>query len=259
MALVLGGIAIREAVVPVHSWFPRFVERAPMAVVVAFFVPQLGVYAQFELLSGALPEGAGVYVAVLGALTALASAALGSVQDEPRRALAYLMMSQTGLVALGLESESVSGRVGAALSWQVLALALSGFAMSLGALEARVGKLSLREPKGNFARTPRLGAVLLVLGLASVGLPLTLGFVSEDLISRAAIEQSPMLSVSQVLATALNGVTVMRMFSALFTGSRVHIGQQDLTRRETFALTLVLGVLLSLGLWPEPVLRLAVG
>src|SRR5690606_7601034 len=39
------GVAIRAAVVPLHSWFPSFVQRAPMGMVIAFVAPQLGVYA----------------------------------------------------------------------------------------------------------------------------------------------------------------------------------------------------------------------
>jgi hypothetical protein len=53
-----------------------------------------------------------------------------------------------------------------------------------------------------------------------------------------------------IVATALNGITVVRNFFLLFTGSTRHAGERDLTVREGTALTLVLLTLLSLGIAP---------
>lgn len=150
----LVAVGIREAVVPGHSWFVRFVEEAPMGLVVAFVAPQLGVYADVELLGhGFTPELASI-VGGAGAITAVLAAALGTVQTSARRALAYLMMSQTGLVAFGLEGTSEVAFAGSLVAWQVLAVATSGLAMTLSALESRRGRLSLAGFSGCFARTP---------------------------------------------------------------------------------------------------------
>lgn len=250
--LLLLAIAIRVGVVPFHSWFPRFVGKAPMGLVVAFAGPQLGVYAQLELLG---EHGLGSFssvVAGFGAMTAVVTALLGVVQENARRALAYLILSQTGLIAFGLESESVEGLVGALLNWQVLAVATSGFAMALAALEARRGPAQLSTPHGSFAQTPRLATAFLVLGFASVGFPLTLGFVAEDLLVQGTVDQFPMYGLSLVVATAINGITILRAFFYLFMGARTSLGEPDLCRREALILGLTIFLLLGAGLLPHP-------
>ncbi|MGB8329467.1 MAG: proton-conducting transporter membrane subunit, partial [Polyangiales bacterium] len=170
LVFLLISIAIREAVIPLHSWFPPFVQVAPMGLVVAFFAPQLGVYAHLELLRGELPHQLSHGVATLGAVTAVVAAALGIAQTDARRALAFLVMSQTGLVAFGLDTSSPVAQVGALLTWQVLGLATAGFAMTLASLEARRGNLSMHVPSGSFTRTPRMAVAFLFMGFASVGL-----------------------------------------------------------------------------------------
>ncbi len=243
-------IGIREAVIPGHSWFPRFVEEAPMGLVVALSAPQLGVYAHVQLLSEVLPQEVSQVVVVMGAITALFAAALGVAQTSTRRALAYLMMSQTGLVAFGLRGGSEIATAGSLLAWQVLAIATSGFAMTISALEARRGPLSLSRYSGCFARTPRMAAGFMVMGLASVGFPLTLGFVAEDLLVQGSVVDFPFLAFVLIGATALNGMTVMRAFFRLFSGMRVHAGESDLTPRESWALSTVLLALLVGGIVP---------
>lgn len=256
--LLICGIIIREAVVPVHSWFPRFVERAPMGLVVAFSAPQLGVYAQLELLSAGIPVEMAHRVALFGGVTAVLAAALALVQRDARRALAYLIISQTGLVAFGLENDSPVALSGALLTWQVLALATCGFAMSIAAVFARRGVLWLDQPGGSFARTPRLATAFLILGLSTVGFPLTLGFVAEDLLVQGAVESYPWLAFVLIVATAFNGITVMRCFFNLFSGSREDHGERDLTNRESYALTLVIAMLVLGGLMPKPIVALHV-
>ncbi len=255
IAMVLLGIGIREGILPFHSWFPKFVEHVPMGIVVAFIGPQLGVYAQLELLS---PQSIGSYghtIAAFGAGTAVFTAILGVVQTDARRAVAYLILSQTGLIAFGLESHSAVGLTGAILNWQVLAVATAGFAMALAALGARRDHLQLWKAHGDFSQTPRLGSAFLILGFASVGFPLTLGFVAEDLLVQGTVGEFPVLGLSLVVATATNGITVLRAFFYLFTGSKKKVSTPDLGRRESVLLAGAVTLLIIFGLIPHPLVR----
>ena len=255
LVFLLIGIGIREAVIPLQSWFPPFVQYAPMGLVVAFFAPQLGVYAHLELLKGELPQQLAHGVAALGAVTAVVAAGLGIAQTDARRALGFLIISQTGLVAFGLDARSPVAQIGALLTWQVIGLATAGFAMTLASLEARRGSLSMRVPAGSFTRTPRMAVSFLFMGFASVGLPLTLGFVAEDLLVQGSVDEFPLLAFALIVATALNGVSVMRAFFTLFSGSAKHIGERDLTRREAAVLTVLMATLLITGLFPGGTVR----
>jgi formate hydrogenlyase subunit 3/multisubunit Na+/H+ antiporter MnhD subunit len=254
LALVVA-LAIREALLPVHSWFPRFVQQSPMAIVVAFVAPQLGVWAHLDWLAPHIPHDFAHQAARIGAVTAILGAALGVVQTNSRRALAYLFLSQTALLAFGVENESHVAQAGAVLNGVVQALAFAGFAMTLSALEARRGAVALTVPSGNFARTPKLAVAFLVTGFSSVGLPLTLGFVTEDLLVQGSVHEFPRLGICLIIATALNGMNVARAFFLLFMGSDENVGERDLSKREFVTMTIVMATLLACGAIPGLVLR----
>jgi NADH-quinone oxidoreductase subunit M len=95
-----------------------------------------------------------------------------------------------------------------------------------------------------------MAVAFLFMGFASVGLPLTLGFVAEDLLVQGSVEELPALGLALIVATALNGVSVMRAFFTLFSGSSKHIGECDLTPRESGVLTVVMATLLLTGIFP---------
>jgi NADH:ubiquinone oxidoreductase subunit 4 (subunit M) len=252
---LLVALAVREALLPVHSWFPRFVQQAPMAIVVAFTATQLGVWVHLDWLAPHIPHEYAHQVARVGAATAVIGGALGVVQTNARRALAYLFLSQTALLAFGVENESAVAQTGTVVNGIVQCLAFAGFAMTLSALEARRGAATLTVPSGNFAKTPKLAVAFLVMGFASVGLPLTLGFVSEDLLVQGSVHEFPRLGISLIVATALNGMNVARAFFLLFMGTDEDSGERDLTPREFVTMTIVMGTLFICGLFPGLVLR----
>lgn len=250
--LVLFGIGIREAAIPGHGWLPSFVEHTPMGVVVCFCLPQLGVYAHLELLHRSLEPALVQAVARVGALSALYGAFLALGQTNVRRIAAYLTMSQTGLVAFGLENHSPIGWSGAVLAWFVQAVGISSFLLSISALEARRGPLRLWQSAGDPHQLPRLGVATLLAGLATVGAPLTLGFVAEDLLVQGSVSEHPVLGLLLVLVTAQNAVTVMRVYFGLFTAGPHRPGELDLGPRELWTLSFALVILLMLGLLPGP-------
>ncbi|PKK13922.1 proton-conducting transporter membrane subunit [Thermomonospora sp. CIF 1] len=243
-ALAVLGIMVRLAVIPVHGWYPRLAEHAPMGVVVVFGTIPLEMLTRLQPLSGRLPVPVAHAVAVACGAAALTAAALALVQDRPRRALAFLAMSQTGLMAGGIVGRAPAVAAGLVPAWQVAALALAGLAMALAALEARRGALSSAVPAGNLSRTPRLAVAFLLCGLAVAGFPFSLGFAAEHLLIRHSAEEFAPSWPLLVAAVCLNAMTVMRCFLTLFAGGRGHRGERDLTPVETYGITVVLAALL---------------
>src|SRR4029079_3397175 len=90
------------------------------------------------------------------------------------------------------------------------------------ALEAR--STEVESPRGflGFAvPAPRLAVFFAICGLALVELRGTLGFAADDLLFHGALETHPLLGIALPLATALNAITVLRLFATLFMGRRV--------------------------------------
>lgn len=244
-------LCIKQACFPFHSWLPSFVETAPMGVVVTFITPQVGIFLHLTMLSEHLSRPVHLEVAGLGVLTALFGALLGSVQNNLKRVLAYLFISQSGLVAFGLENSNGIGHAGALSAWLAGGLGMAGFAMSIEALAARRGdQLDLNRPGRDFESTPTLATSFLLSGLAMVGLPGTLGFISEDLLVQGSVSEFPVLGYALIVVTAINAVTVMRCVMSAFSGPKCPHAE-DLTVREKRALEFVLAMLFLLGLCPQ--------
>lgn len=253
--LLVLGIMVREGIFPFHAWVPRFFVRAPLGSALVFVQPQLGAYVLARwVVADPLGGSASWLLDVLGVVTMLYGAALALGQRSARRALGYLAVSQSALVLLGLADGGLLGATGALLVIVAVGLAQTGFGLAISATEARRGPLRLDVESGGFSSTPALAGATLMLGLASIGLPGTLAFVAEDLVFHATLEARPWVGVVMVLATAINGIAVLRIAFRLFGGRVRRTGEGDLTRRERFVLGLVGAVLVTLGLVPQPVL-----
>src|SRR5262249_54436173 len=102
-------------------------------------------------------------------------------------------------------------------------------------------------------QSPALAVGFLVMGLASVGFPGTLGFISADLLLDGAVEASPYFGIAVAVATALNGIAVLRAYFLLFTGKRhASTVSLNLGPRERLVVLTLVAVILGGGLFPQP-------
>jgi NADH-quinone oxidoreductase subunit M len=103
---------------------------------------------------------------------------------------------------------------------------------------------------------PVLAISFLAMGLACTGFPGTLGFVGQELLTNGAVDAFPVMGFAIVLASALTGLAVMRMYFSLFCGRPTvptHASVQlGLTRREAWTFVALVTVLIGLGVAPRP-------
>ncbi|HXV62934.1 MAG TPA: proton-conducting transporter membrane subunit, partial [Vicinamibacteria bacterium] len=169
--LLLAAVLTRKGVFPFHSWVIPLFEHLPLGAAILFAAPQIAAYAAVRLI---LPTASPTLLSLIGLAslaTAIYGASLALVQEDVRRALGAIFMSQSALVMAGLDSRNTMGLAGGLALWISTGLALAGFTLTIGALEARRGQLSLRRYAGGYERTPFLAVSFLFLGLASVGFP----------------------------------------------------------------------------------------
>ncbi|WP_018502700.1 proton-conducting transporter transmembrane domain-containing protein [Parafrankia discariae] len=241
-ALLLAvGVGVRQCLLPLHLWYEPFARTAPAGLVVAFAAGPAGVLLLPEV-GRAVPDHG--WVVAVAAASALLGAGLGLVARDVRSALAQIGLALSGVLSCGILIGSEPARSGAVLSWQVGAVAAGGAMMIAAATEARRGPMLLTGPGGCFARTPRLAVAFLLFGLTSIGFPATLGFVWEDLLLDGVGGWSVPAAGALVLAVAGAGATVMKWYFAGYTGRRDHVGEQDLTPRESNAVTVLLAALI---------------
>jgi NADH-quinone oxidoreductase subunit M len=178
---------------------------------------------------------------------------MANIQREARRLFAFVFLSHASLVLVGLELHTELSMTASLCLWFSVILSLAGFGLTLRALESRFGRLSLSEFHGLYEHTPTLAVFFLLTGLAAVGFPGTLGFISTELLVDSAVGQSRYVGVCVVAAAALNGIAIVRAYFLLFTGAR-HASTVSLAirPRERLAVLTLSALILGGGLFPQP-------
>jgi NADH-quinone oxidoreductase subunit M len=254
VGLMFAALMVRKGIVPLHGWMPEMFDRGRLGGALAFSTPQVAAYVTAVLVLPRASAAMLTTIGVLSLLTAVYAAAMSLVQRDPRRAFGWLFMSQSALVMAGLDSSSLEGLTGALCLWISSGLALAGLGATLWVLEARRGRLPLDRLHGGHDGMPLLASSFLILGLASVGFPGTLGFVGGELLVDGAVEQFPHIGFAVVVAGALNGMCVLRMYFSLFCGAP-HRASTHLLARERWAFAGLAVLLLVAGLFPRSIVE----
>jgi NADH-quinone oxidoreductase subunit M len=250
--LVALAVALRKGIFPLHGGVVQMFDRGPLLSAVVYFNGHAG-----ALLTARLHgEGSGAVLSALGSaalLSAVLTAVRALVERRPRRVLGMLAVSQASFILTGLAVGNDAGRSGAMLHWLVVSAATLGMAVVLRGVEARVA--DARKPTGPLGlavHAPRLAVFFLICGLALVGLPGTAGYCAEDLLFHGALESHPWLGVALPLATALNAITILRLFGLIFLGvlPRHVPAVPDALPRERWILAACAVLLVAGGLLP---------
>jgi NADH-quinone oxidoreductase subunit M len=256
MWLIVIAALVRKGIVPFHAWVPEVFDQGRLGPAILFSAPQIGAYMTVVLIVPRASPDMLRMIAILALGTAVYGAALALVQTSARRACGYLFMSQSALVMAGLDCTSASALAGGLLVWLSAGLAFAGLARCVLVLETRRGRLDLTTYHGGYERMPLLAISFLAMGLACTGFPGTLGFVGQELLVDGAVDVFPVMGFAVVLASALTGLAVLRMYFSLFCGRSdplAHSGLRfGLTRREAWTFVALVIALVGFGVAPRP-------
>jgi NADH-quinone oxidoreductase subunit M len=256
MWLIAIAALIRKGILPFHAWVPEVFDHGRLGPAILFNAPQVGAYMTVVLIVPRASPEMLRFIALLALGTAVYGAALALVQTSARRACGYLFMSQSALVMAGLDCTSVTALAGGLLVWLSAGLGFAGLARCVLVLEARRGRLDLTTYHGGYERMPLLAISFLAMGLACTGFPGTLGFVGQELLVDGAVDVFPVMGFAVVIASALTGLAVLRMYFSLFCGRSEVLAHPSLRLglrpREAWTFVALVTALICLGLAPRP-------
>jgi NADH-quinone oxidoreductase subunit M len=255
MWLIVIAALVRKGIVPFHAWVPEVFDHGRLGPAILFSAPQVGAYMTVVLIVPRASSEMLRVIAILALVTAVYGAALALVQTSARRACGYLFMSQSALVMAGLDCSSVTALAGGLLVWLSSGLAFAGLARCVLVLETRRGRLDLTTYHGGYERMPLLAISFLSMGLACTGFPGTLGFVGQELLVDGAVDAFPVMGFAVVIASALTGLAVLRMYFSMFCGRLDVISPSGtpfgLTKREAWTFVALVIVLVGFGIVPR--------
>jgi NADH-quinone oxidoreductase subunit M len=256
MALLLIGLLIRCGVAPFHCWVTDLFENANLGHAALIVIPMSGAYAGLRLFHPTAPAWCLQSMEILAVLTVVYSSGMSLIQRDVRRFFAYLVISFSSLVVVGMGLLTTESLAGGMCIWLSSAVTLIGLALTIRALEFRIGRLSLTDHHGLYEHTPTLATFFLITGLGSVGFPGTVGFITLELLVDGVVEVQPVIGGFVVLAMALNGISVLRVYFLLF-GGRPHVASISIRCRlsEMIAVAICVSLIFGIGLFPQSFLE----
>jgi NADH-quinone oxidoreductase subunit M len=223
-ALLLAAVILRKGILPAHAWVADAAEGGPAIPTALLFSGHFGALLVAKLIVPAFATTTVVLFPILSWLalaTALYVAIRALAENSPRRLLAFISLSQSASILAGLESRTAVGITGALVHWYVVTISTVGLFGILRLLEVRFGEnLTAGTHLGLAEHAPRLAVSFAVFALALVGLPGTLGFCSQDLLVHGTLQSHPFTGLLLPVATAMNAVSIFRLFTRLFLGRR---------------------------------------
>jgi len=259
----LGAFLVKLPAVPLHSWLPDAHTEAPTpgSVVLAGLLLKTGAYGLVRFAVPLFPNAAAEFASLgmaLGAVSILYGALLAFAQTDLKRLVAYTSVSHMGFVLLGVFAWNQLALQGVVMQMICHGISTGALFMLVGALDKRLHTRDLRRMGGLWSIVPRMGAVFLVFGLASLGLPGLGNFLGEFMVLLGAFRVSAPLTILASLGLITAAVYALWMLQRSFHGADCGHGRlADLSVREASAMACMIVIIVWLGLFPQWVINTA--
>ena len=263
------GLALRAPIWPLHGWFTHAAKEASSTVFVALCIASVlvSIYVFIRLSYSLFPEvvsQAAEGILIVGIVNLLIGGVCAAAQKGLRLLLAFVCMSEVGLILMGISSLNPAGVVGAVYQQLSLGLALCGFGLFSGLVIERTGEAQFLNEKGEAgfggiaARAPAMALMVGVIVASLLGFPGFGGFVGHALMMIGSYSIHPMALIIAVSAFLLATYYLLMMYRHVFLGATTGgtASFSDLTFRERAYLLPIVGCLLAFGLYPKPLLEL---
>lgn len=273
--LLLIGFAVKMPIVPLHTWLPNAHTDAPtpISMILASILLKMGVYGIIRFNMQLLPEAfvkIAPFLLIFALINIIYAGLVAYSQTNLKKLIAYSSISNMGIVLLGLCTINVFGLSGAifhALSHGFIAAALF---MVAGVIYLRTKTYELKELGGLGHVMPRLMGFALIIGLASVGIPLLISFVGEFLVfygvlTNAFINSDNILVLFfAILAFAVLIISLTYIlkllhktfFSDIYERWSINGGIADISNHEFIVLSSLSIAIILFGIYPMGILNI---
>ncbi len=262
--------AIKVPMFPFHTWLPDAHVEAPTAgsVILAGILLKLGCYGFFRVLLPMFPAQFHTFapiIAVLAVISIVYGAMVSMAQWDLKKLIAYSSVSHMGYVMLGLAAAAFAIGSKDMLTSQAIAMNGAVFQMFnhgiitgalfflVGVIYERAHTRDLKAFGGLASKVPYYYGIMLVAGLASLGLPGLAGFWGEFFVFRGTFAIAPVYAAVGVIGIVFTAAYILwKVIQHVFLGpfNEKWANLTDMETYEKITLWPLVGFMVLFGLYP---------
>ncbi len=219
--LLFFGFAIRMHLFPFHGWLPVLAEQGTVASAGIFLMSlKLGIYAVIRFVIPILPETAeqwSGFVLTLGVFGIFYGALLALMQINIRRLLAFAVISQTGMLIIGIFDFNKYGMEGSIILSIAFGLATAGMLLSIGMIYKRTHTAFIPRLGGMFDANAAIAILFVICALSTMVMPGTPGFDGIHFLIEGTIKgHGWVVSIAILIGNLMAAALLLRAFQVIF-------------------------------------------
>ena len=255
--------AIKAPLFPFHTWLPDAAKSATpgTSVLLLGVLDKVGTFGMIRYCLTLFPNASKTFtplIITLAVISILYGAFLAIGAKDIKRLIAYTSISHFGFITLGIFAMTSQGMSGAALYMFNHGFSTAALFLVAGFMIARRNSSTISDFGGLQRVTPIMAWSFFIAGMSSLALPGLSSFVSEFLVLVGTFTRYPVAAVIAtfgiVLAALYILIPVQRALHGPTTPGNENLS--DLTLREKVAIAPVIAVIVLLGFYPSPLLKI---
>ncbi len=255
--------AVKMPVFPFHTWQPDAYEQSPYPVtmILSGVMVKMGVFAVFRWVLPVFPSASthfDNYIILFAIAGMIYASLIAIVQDDLKRFIAYSSIAHIGLMAASLFTANEMSMKGVMIQMFNHGINIIGLWVIVDIIEKRTGVRKISQLGGLAHKAPALTVFLVIIALANIGLPLTNGFIGEFTMFAGLFQFNAWFAAVAAVSIILAAVYMLNMIQKVFLGNTPvnEVSISDIGMGDKIILSLIVGIIFFLGLYPNPVFKL---
>ena len=254
--------AIKAPVWPFHTWLPDAAQSATpgTSVLLLGVLDKVGTFGMIRYCLTLFPEASKTFtpvILVLAVISIIYGAFLAIGAKDIKRLIAYTSISHCGFITMGIFAMTSQGQSGATLYMFNHGFSTAALFLVAGWMISRRGSSTIADFGGLQRVTPVMAWSFFLAGMSSLALPGLSSFVSEFLVLVGTFTRYPVHAIIATFGIVLAALYILIPVQKALHGPTTPGNEalSDLNLREKIAIAPVIAIIVVLGFYPSPLLK----
>ena len=255
--------AIKAPLWPMHTWLPDAAKSATpgTSVLLLGVLDKVGTFGMIRYCLTLFPDASKTFtplIITLAVISILYGAFLAIGAKDIKRLIAYTSISHFGFITMGIFAMTTQGLSGATLYMFNHGFSTAALFLVAGFMISRRNSSTIADFGGLQRVTPIMAWSFFIAGMSSLALPGLSSFVSEFLVLVGTFTRYPVAAVIATFGIVLAALYILIPVQRALHGPTTPGNENlpDLNLREKVAIAPVIALIVVLGFYPSPLLKI---